>query len=101
MGKLVRDGIPDIMRAEGLKPETRVLDEDEYLQCLLDKLVEEARELQEAGPAQRLEEAADVFEVLTALLKKMGHTIHDVEVQADEKRNQRGGFAERIWLESW
>ena len=99
MGKLVRDLIPDIMRAEGLEPDTRTLGQDEYLQGLLEKFTEEARELQTATPANRLEEAADVFEVLTTLVNEIGHTMQDVQMRADEKRTQRGGFDGRIWLQ--
>jgi predicted house-cleaning noncanonical NTP pyrophosphatase (MazG superfamily) len=47
-GKLVRDRIPEIIRADGCIPVTRVLDEPEYRTALLAKLVEEAREAQSA-----------------------------------------------------
>lgn len=100
MGKLVRDRIPDIMRADGLEPETRVLGEGEYLLSLFEKLIEESHELQEAAPSRRLEEAADVWEVLTTLVDVLGLSMRDVELQAHEKRTQRGGFNERIWLEA-
>lgn len=98
MGKLVRDLIPDIMRAEGLAPETHILGDGEYLCSLFEKLIEESRELQEAAPSRRLEEAADVWEVLTTLIDALGLSMSDVEFQAHEKRTQRGGFSKRIWL---
>lgn len=100
MGKLVRDRIPDIMRAAGVEPETRVLSDGDYVRSLLGKLIEESRELQEATPSQQLEEAADVWEVFTTLVNVLGFSMRDVELQADEKRMQRGGFSEQIWLES-
>jgi predicted house-cleaning noncanonical NTP pyrophosphatase (MazG superfamily) len=37
VGKLVRDRIPDIIRARGGAPQTRVLDDSEYLSSLFDK----------------------------------------------------------------
>lgn len=101
MGKLVRDRIPEIMRAGGVEPDTRVLSEDDYLLGLFDKLLEEAHELREAAAEQRLEEAADVYEVLLGLCSALGHTIGDVERAAAAKRAERGGFERRIWLERW
>ena len=34
MGKLVRDRIPEIIKADGKNPITRIIPEDEYLQVL-------------------------------------------------------------------
>lgn len=101
MGKLVRDRIPEIMRAKELDPETRVLGMDEYWAALLDKLDEEAGELREASPEDRLEEAADVYEVLTAITSAIGFSVAELQEAADLKREARGGFEERIWLDRW
>ena len=60
MGKLVRDRIPEIIRADGREPEVRVLSATDYLAALNEKLLEEAHELKGAEPESRLEEAADV-----------------------------------------
>ena len=100
MGKLVRDRIPALIEADGRMPQTRVLSDATYLSALLDKLVEEAGELRAASPAHRLEEMADVVEVLRALGDHLGIAPADVLAAADAKRAERGGFAERIWLES-
>jgi predicted house-cleaning noncanonical NTP pyrophosphatase (MazG superfamily) len=68
MGKLVRDRIPEIIRAEGSRAVTRRLDDDAYRDALLDKLVEEAHELRNAPrESAGIGEAADVYEVLLAL----------------------------------
>ena len=99
MGKLVRDLIPDIMRANGLHPETRVLDNAEYEASLAVKLVEEAEELRDASPEQLLDEAADVYEVLLAITRHAGIPMDKVIAKADGKRRQRGTFDERLWLE--
>ena len=45
-GKLVRDKIPEIILADGKKPITRIMDNDEYLQELDKKLNEEITEYQ-------------------------------------------------------
>lgn len=101
MGKLVRDLVPDIIRADGRTPDTRVLDTGEYERALMDKLVEEAVELSAADRESRLEEAADVYEVLQALTVVMGVNLEQVKARADAKRAERGGFEQRLWLESW
>ena len=89
MEKLVRDGIPDRIRAKGEKPQVRVADAAERRTLLARKLVEEASEFA-AGPC--LEELADVLEVMRALLDEHGLTMGDVEHAAETKRRERGGF---------
>ncbi|WP_068430470.1 nucleoside triphosphate pyrophosphohydrolase [Rhodococcoides kyotonense] len=99
MGKLVRDLIPSIIEASGRRPEVRVLDGDEYLAALTDKLFEEAREFQAADTTDKPEELADVLEVVRALAASIGLGVTELEALADKKRVERGGFVERVWLE--
>jgi predicted house-cleaning noncanonical NTP pyrophosphatase (MazG superfamily) len=100
MGKLVRDLIPEIIRADGREPVTRVLSPGEYEAQLHVKLAEEATELLEAPEGERLEEMADVYEVLSALALNFGFTMEGVAQAAADKRFRRGAFADRVWLES-
>jgi len=101
MGKLVRDKIPDIIRASGRSAEVRQLDDRAYLSALHDKLGEEAAELRHASNAGNvLEEAADVLEVLIGLAAIYGRNFDDIVRIAGEKRSERGGFDKRLWLES-
>ena len=99
MGKLVRDRIPDIIRAEGRTAQARVLNDGDYRGALLDKLVEESQELRDAAPDTALEEAADVYEVLLALAAHEGWTIEQIARRAEAKRDERGGFEARLYLE--
>jgi predicted house-cleaning noncanonical NTP pyrophosphatase (MazG superfamily) len=101
MGKLVRDRIPEIIRAQGRTADTRALGDDAYRAALLDKLVEEAAELHAAAPASALDEAADVYEVLLAIAAHEGWPFRLVAQRAAEKREERGGFAERVYLKSY
>jgi predicted house-cleaning noncanonical NTP pyrophosphatase (MazG superfamily) len=94
--KLVRDKIPEIIKQGGSTPAVRVLDEREYILELERKLSEEVSEYLESGS---LEELADVSEVLAAILRARGHTAEELIVTMDKKREERGGFAERIYLE--
>lgn len=99
MGKLVRDRIPELIRADGRTPSIRTLDVDEYLAALLDKVVEEANELREAEPDNRVEELADVYEIVRAIANRLDLDMSEVIVVADDKRTERGGFDRRIWLD--
>ena len=98
--KLVRDKIPDLIFTAGERPQWKRLDNDaEYITALLAKAVEEATELQLATEEQRINELADLTEVLYALLAALGISQEQVIAVAEQKRAQRGGFTERIWLE--
>jgi predicted house-cleaning noncanonical NTP pyrophosphatase (MazG superfamily) len=101
MGKLVRDKIPDLIRKSGLIPEVRVLDTEAYLTALHDKLPEEAAELRSAPtPATALAEIAGVLEVLTTIAALHGASLQDIVDLAETTRAERGGFANRLWLEN-
>ena len=97
--KLVRDGIPRIIEAEGGQPVVRVLDQTGYLAALRAKLMEEAEEARAASDGQLRGELADVLEVLQALAIAHGMSWEDVVAEATRKRDERGGFDQRIFLE--
>lgn len=94
--KLVRDNIPEIIKADGRKPVTRILDEDEYLKELIEKLKEETEEL-EADLS--VEELADIQEVLFAILDVFKTSRKELEKVRTQKAKNRGGFTKRIFLE--
>lgn len=99
--KLVRDRIPELIRANGDHPITRVLERnDEYLLALHAKLAEESAELRAASPDDQLEELADILETLLALTSALGHTEEALAEAARTKRAARGAFARRVWLEA-
>lgn len=99
-GKLVRDRIPEIVRASGRSPLVRQLGDDERLPALLDKLQEEVDELRAATTVEdRTEEMADVLEVLGAIATELGLAWLTVEATAATKRDERGGFQDGLWME--
>lgn len=101
MGKLVRDKIPEFIRASGRTPHVSTLSPSAYREALMDKLREEAAELQAAQTRDALlEEAADVLEVLAAIAAEYGATLDTIGKVARIKREKRGGFAMRLWLDS-
>jgi predicted house-cleaning noncanonical NTP pyrophosphatase (MazG superfamily) len=98
--KLVRDRIPDIVRADGRVPVTHVAGDAEYLVALKAKVVEEAQELAATtDTVSVVEEAADVLEVLRATTTALGVPWATVERKAEEKAADRGAFAGRIILD--
>jgi len=94
--KLVRDKIPEIIEAAGKAPACRILSEDEYIQELERKLVEECNEYLED---KTIEELADVMEVLYAITEARGYSVEQLENVRAEKADKRGGFKKRIYLE--
>ncbi len=98
--KLVRDNIPNIIQGNGESPVVRVLDEDEYKSELEKKLGEEYQEVLETTTVEdRIEELADMLEIIMALADIHGKSLDDVRDVCDNKRRKRGGFQKRIYLE--
>ena len=95
-GKLVRDKIPGIIKADGKNPITRVLTDEEYLDELDKKLNEEVAEYQSD---KSLEEMADVLEVLFAICEARGHSIEELMEIKQAKQDKRGGFKDKIFWE--
>lgn len=95
--KLVRDNIPEIMINNGAKPVTRILSDEEYLQELNKKLLEEVNEYLES---EDILEIADIEEVLLAILKANKVSAEDFTNKRLEKVNKRGAFDKKIFLES-
>ncbi len=96
--KLIRDGLPQIMRNQGLAVFDRRLEDEPYRAALKSKLLEEAREaVGSADPEELLGELADVSEVLLALGAAHGFTAADIEAARLAKREARGGFDERVF----
>ena len=98
--KLVRDKIPEIITSNGEVPFTRILDDIEYKIELEKKLNEEYLEvLGTITSNDRIEELADMIEIISALAVLEGKCLDDVVEVAKQKRLKRGGFEKRIFLE--
>ena len=102
--KLVRDKIPEIIRDSGNQCKILILNDNEYIGALRQKLVEEANEAATASPDKLAEELADVMEVINALMAATGIEPEEVKEIQQVKRSQRGGFDNRIkllWTETF
>ena len=93
--KLVRDRIPEMIRAQGETPHTRILEQEEYLRHLEAKLDEETGEYHRDKNA---EELADILEVVFALAEAIGCTKEELLEIYRKKHDARGGFHSRVFL---
>ena len=96
--KLVRDKISADMQGMGQQVVSRTLNDDEFVAELAKKLVEEAKEFDPADP-KALNELADVLEVVEALGAEMGTDFEQLRKLQDERREKRGGFKTRTYVE--
>lgn len=68
LDKLVRDKFPEILRANDVQLSYRILEPQEHQQRLKNKILEESKEVVDAGTkAELTEELADLLEVMEAL----------------------------------
>lgn len=93
--KLIRDCIPEIIKAGGNACVTEILSDSQYLEMLDAKLNEELAEYQES---KSLEELADLLEVMRAVVQARSWTWEQLEQVRREKAAQRGGFEKKILL---
>ncbi len=93
--KLVRDRIPEIIRAAGKTCSTEILNSEDFIRLIDNKLDEE---LSEYRRDRNLEELADLLEVIYAAAKARGYTQEELNRLREEKAADRGAFEKRILL---
>ncbi len=93
--KLVRDRIPDIIKAAGKTPVTDTISSAEIPEALDRKLREEVNEYLES---HSVEELADVLEVLHGIAFHRGIPWERIEAERIRKNEERGGFEKGIRL---
>ena len=96
--KLIRDLIPEIIRQAGREYEVKTMLQSEYHQALLSKLVEEAKEAAEAKSDNLVEELADIYEVIDAILANLEINKYVVLTKQEQKRQDKGGFTKKLRL---
>lgn len=95
--KLVRDKIPEIIKADGGVPLTRVLNNEEYLAELIKKLKLECDELEATRDVNDL---ADIQELVLAIAETLNIAPGKLAEVMAKKAVNRGAFKKRIYLES-
>lgn len=97
--KLIRDKILEIIEADGLAYNSRVLKPEEHLTEIKSKLFEEVKEFDETtNKEDAIEEMADVLELLHAALKVYDTDFTELESVRVKKKEKRGGFDEGLYL---
>ena len=101
-GDLVRDGIPDMLRAENQQCEAASMPPDEYLSKLKDLLLKKSLLVTDALSRDVRAEVADLYDILDCLLTayKIDHSA--VEHERLWRRENLGGFDKRLkllWLD--
>ena len=91
--KLVRDFIPELIKANGQEPIIKELKGKALASALYDKLAEEHAELLSARtPHHRLNELADLIEVALALSEYYGMPENELMNLVERKRKEHGRF---------
>ena len=99
--KLVRDKIPELIASKGGKPEYEIMNDENYISKLREKLLEESNEVVTAKTKDDItEELADLLEVMQALASFNEINFADVEKTRKLKKEKRGGFDLKILLKS-
>jgi predicted house-cleaning noncanonical NTP pyrophosphatase (MazG superfamily) len=96
--KLIRDRIPEIILQDGRRYSVEEMSEEEYVQALKDKLVEEAQEAARAKPEELVKELADLYEVVDSLMEARRIDQEVVFAEQRKRRQSRGGFNRRLRL---
>lgn len=96
--KLVRDRIPEIIQRDGRQYEVRVASDEEYIQLLKAKLIEESQEVAAASDDEIIKELADLYEVIDSLVSAKGIDDEAIHIKQQERRLNRGGFENRVCL---
>ena len=94
--KLVRDKIAEIIKSEGRIARYRILNNNEYKQELNKKLQEEVKEYLDDN---KIEELADIVEVIYGILNSMDISIVEFEKIRIKKQEETGAFNKKIFLE--
>ncbi len=97
--KLIRDRILEIIKTDGEKPYSRVLNKNEYLKEIKKKIAEEAKELVKAeGKKEIINEIVDIQELIDVIISELGLTKSQIKKKQKIKNKKRGGFKKRLFL---
>ncbi|UED82676.1 nucleoside triphosphate pyrophosphohydrolase [Lysinibacillus sp. CD3-6] len=97
--KLVRDKILEIIEADGLAYNARILESSELLKEVKAKMIEEAKEFYAADTThESVEELADVLELVHTAISALGVSYEELEAIRRQKKAKRGGFEKAIYL---
>lgn len=93
--KLVRDNMPRLIKESGRDCSYRIMNDREYFDALLDKVIEEIEEYRTSGNE---EEIADVYEVLDCLVQLKEYEPMHIDYLQLIRKEARGSYKDRVLL---
>ena len=93
--KLIRDKIPELIEKSGRKHSVKKLEDKEYHDALIEKIIEEIQEFKETDNE---EELADIYEALECLVELKDYEPMHIDYLRLNKREAHGSFKERLLL---
>ncbi len=99
-GRLVRDNVPELVRAAGHQVQFREVEAKDLPRFIKRKIAEEAAALDAAAGGQEKEELADLLEALEAFIAARGIDRDELKRIKAHKKEQRGGFTTGYVVES-
>jgi predicted house-cleaning noncanonical NTP pyrophosphatase (MazG superfamily) len=97
--KLIRDRIPDVMRAKGKSFSVRALDRATFERELLKKVEEEASALSNVKTrAELIDELVDVMDVVDEVRRVKKISTQAIKKKQREHRATKGGFKKKYFL---
>lgn len=97
--KLIRDKIPEVIRANGSDCEVKILSDDDFVNELLKKVEEEARELSECQNRKEIiEELSDVIDVIEEVKKVKNISEEEINEAKIKSMERKGGFDKKLFL---
>ena len=98
--KLVRDRVPEIIKASGKQVIVKQLNQAEHFEQARLKLYEELKEYEDTNIDEEcLEELADILELAYELGRMHGASCDEMNTIREEKRERKGGFEKGLFLE--
>lgn len=97
--KLIRDKIVGLQQSSGAVPHYRILNDTEHKQALVEKIIEEAREITGNEGGEVVDEIADVQQALDDLKEKYGISDEAVKKAQHVKNEKYGPFKRGMYVE--
>ena len=98
--KLIRDKIPEIIKAKNGMPRISVLSKTDFKKALKSKMAEETKELLKAkSKSDVLNELSDIQELIMAIAENYKISMNEIEKYRKRKLQKRGGFRKKLFLE--
>lgn len=96
--KLIRDRIPEILEDQDVQFAVEEMPQAEYCQALRQKLIEEAHEAAAASEHELINELADIWEVIDAIMNAYKINRNQVLACQMQKQIERGVFTRKLRL---